>query len=67
MKDMLFSLDILWINNDGVVVEVERNITPTTYPKTFINSSAATYVLEINAGEAEKRGLYIGSKVRIEK
>ena len=65
MKDMLFSLDIIWINKDGVVVEIERNVKPESYPKAFINASPATYVLEINEGEAEKKGLFIGSKVKI--
>lgn len=65
MKDMSFSLDILWINEDGIVVEIERAVTPQSYPKTYINASPAKYVLEVNAGEAEKRGLFIGSKVKI--
>jgi uncharacterized membrane protein (UPF0127 family) len=65
MKDMTFSLDILWINKNGVVVAVERGLTPETYPKTYINGADATYVLEINAGQSEKLGLYLGSKVKI--
>ena len=67
MKDMEFPLDIVWINENGIVVEVERNIPPESYKekKTFINQSDASYVLEINAGLAEKFGLYIGSKVKM--
>ncbi|MCF7843774.1 DUF192 domain-containing protein [Candidatus Gracilibacteria bacterium] len=65
MKDMIFPLDILWINQNGIVVEIERNVTPESYPKTYINASPATYVLELNAGIAEKQGLFIGSKVKI--
>lgn len=65
MKDMNFPLDIVWINQNGVVVEVQRNLLPESYPKTFINASEASYVLEVNKGIAEKLGLYIGSKVKI--
>ncbi len=65
MKDMLFPLDIIWINQNGVVVEIERNAQPEDYPKTYINKSDASYVLELNAGIAEKLGLFIGSKVKI--
>jgi uncharacterized membrane protein (UPF0127 family) len=65
MKDMIFPLDIIWINQNGIVVEIERDLTPGSYPKTFINTSPASYVLEINAGSSEKEGLYIGSKVKI--
>lgn len=65
MKDMAFPLDIIWINDDGVVVSIERELTPESYPHTFINQASAKYVLEINAGLAEKFGLYLGSKVKM--
>lgn len=65
MKDMVFPLDIIWINQNGVVVEVERNVKPDSYPKTFINASPASYVLELTAGVAEKQGVYIGSKIKM--
>ena len=65
MKDMNFPLDLIWINQNGLVVDVERKLTPDSYPATFINEIDASYVLEINAGLAEKFGLYIGSKVKI--
>ena len=67
MKDMTFPLDIIWINQNGIVVNIERDVTPESYKtkKTFINQSEASYVLEINAGMAKKFGLYLGSKVKI--
>lgn len=67
MKDMSFPLDIMWINQNGIVVNIERNVTPESYKekKTYINQADASYVLEINAGQAEKFGLYLGSKIKI--
>ena len=65
MKGMKFPLDVAWINQNGVIVDIERNLTPDTYPKAYTNQSDASYVLEINAGLAEKFGLYLGSKVKI--
>ena len=67
MKDMEFPLDMVWINQNGIVVWVERNVTPESYKekKAFINQSEASYVLEINANMAEKFGLYLGSKVKM--
>ncbi len=65
MKDMSFPLDIIWINQNGIVVSIERNVAPESYPKHFINQADATYVLEVNAGMAEKFGLYLGSKVKM--
>lgn len=67
MKDMNFPLDIIWINQDGIVVSIERDISPESYAtkKVFMNQADASYVLEINAGLAKKFGLYLGSKVKI--
>lgn len=70
MKDMLFPIDIVWINESGTVVYVVHNVSPETYtkqnpPKTFINQADAKYVLELAANQAEKYGLYLGTKVKI--
>lgn len=70
MKDMLFSIDIIWINEEGIVVHVERNATPESYfnndpPQTFVNTPDAKYVLELAAGQADAFGLYLGTKVKI--
>ncbi len=70
MKDMKFSIDMVWINQDGIVVHVEREIAPETYfnfnpPKTFVNTPEAKYVLELASGAAEKHGIYLGTKVEI--
>ncbi len=70
MKDMIFAIDIVWINKDGIVVHVERNVAPDSYfntvpPQTFINTPEAKYVLELASGSAEKHGLYLGTKVGI--
>lgn len=66
-KDMLFSTDIIWIDEDGYIVEIERDVSPDSYPKSFINTLDASYVLEINAGVAKKYGLYLGLKLALPK
>lgn len=68
MKDMLFPIDMVWISENGTVVHIERRVSPDTYtknepPQTFINTPDAKYVLELASGQAEKYGLYLGSKV----
>jgi uncharacterized membrane protein (UPF0127 family) len=65
MKDMKFSLDLIWIDSNGQVVTIERDVKPETYPTVFKNSVNALYVLEIAAGEAEKKGIFLGSKVKM--
>jgi uncharacterized membrane protein (UPF0127 family) len=69
MKDMLFPIDMIWINEDGVIVHVERGVSPDTYttnpPQVFINEPNAKYVLELGSGMAEKYGVYLGMRVKI--
>jgi uncharacterized protein len=67
MKDMLFPLDMVWINEDGLVVNIERSVSPESYPKAYINTIDAKYVLELSQGATKTYGLYIGSKVTIKK
>jgi uncharacterized membrane protein (UPF0127 family) len=70
MKDMHFAIDMVWVNKEGVVVYVEENISPDTYfnmnpPRVYMNGPAASYVLELKPGEAQKDGMYLGTKVDI--
>lgn len=67
MKEMLFPIDIIWID-DNKIVDFNKNVPipskekiPTVSPKKPIN-----YVLEINAGFIDKNGFKIGDKVDID-
>lgn len=61
MKDMLFDIDIVWLNSDFEVIYVERSVSPDSYPITYKPTSDARYVVEINAGQAEQFGIGSGS------
>lgn len=61
MKDMNFSLDIIWIDVDKKVLSVSENISPDSYPNLFFPPSVVSYVLELNAGSARKFGISEGS------
>ncbi|MDP2788902.1 MAG: DUF192 domain-containing protein [bacterium] len=63
MKDMKFALDIIWINEDGVVVYIKKSLTSATYPEVFKPGKNAKYVLEVNAGFSEKNNLKEGDSV----
>lgn len=65
MKDMSFPIDMVWINENGVVVNVVENAKPEDYPMTYINQAGASYVLEIGANKAREYGIYLGSKIKI--
>ncbi len=63
MKDMLFAIDIIWIDENFVINHIEKNVAPDTYPKIFYPNEPAMYVLEILAGETDSLGIKIGDKV----
>jgi uncharacterized protein len=64
MKDMLFSLDIIWLDQNLVVVDLKENVSPETYPSSFSPQKPAKYVLEINAGLCEKYQIKINDQAK---
>jgi len=67
MKDMRFPIDFIWINKDMEVVEVLPNIDPSTYPEEFGPLEPIQYVIEVNAGAAERHGIKIGDILKLAK
>ena len=65
MKDMHYSLDILWLNENMQVVHIEEHISPETFPHIFSNNAtaAARYVLEVNAGTVHELTITIGDTI----
>ena len=61
MKDMNFSLDMVWLDQDKKVVGIVTNATPESYPDVFMPPSLIKYVLELNAGVAGKMGMATGT------
>lgn len=65
MKDMRFALDIIWISHDGVVVHIEEDVGPETYPAAFLPRGEARYVVELPAGWVAEHMLRVGDIVRL--
>ncbi len=64
MLNMQFSLDVLWIDGDGMVVHIEKNLPPCKTnvesdpcPKYYNQGRDALYVLEVTAGFVEKNNI----------
>ena len=53
MKDMNFPIDIIWIDRNGLVVDLKKNVQPETYPEIFKPSQKSKFVLEMKAGSAD--------------
>jgi len=66
MKDMNFSLDIIWLDKDYKIVHLEKNISPETYPKSFIPEKKSRYVVELHSGFATTHNLVVGQSLSIE-
>lgn len=66
MKDMQFPLDVLWIR-EGKVIGIERDVPHpglnNGQTTRFQSPEPADTVLEINAGQAAKKGIKVGDKV----
>lgn len=71
MKDVRFAIDIIWLDENGRVVDIAANVAPepgrdddelTLYrPR-----SEALYVLEVNAGLSTLSGIQIGDTASFE-
>jgi hypothetical protein len=60
MKDMHFSIDIIWINKNKQVVYIKHNVSPSTYPDSFCPTQPVAYVIELNAGMTDNTGMRVG-------
>ncbi|KKT21349.1 MAG: hypothetical protein UW04_C0005G0004 [Parcubacteria group bacterium GW2011_GWB1_43_8] len=65
MKDMKFPIDIIWIDENLRIINIEKNITPDTFPKKFIPQLPAKYVLEVNGGWSDKNEIKEGINIKV--
>jgi len=63
MKDMNFPIDIIWIDESGVVVAIDKNISPDTYPTPFYPPSPIRFVLEVSAGFSDAHQVTEGTVI----
>ncbi len=66
MKNTYIPLDMVFIRNDGVIANVVRNTVPHS-TAVIASDGPVRYVLEINAGLAEKIGIEKGGQVTLPK
>ena len=66
MKNMFFSIDIIWLDRDKHVVYIASDVPPcSSEPCPFYTPSAsALYVLEVPAGDAARKGIQPGDVLR---
>lgn len=62
MKDMKFSIDILWLDASRTVTKVAENVAPSTYPQRFCMDNTL-FVIELAAGVSKTSALGLGSHI----
>lgn len=65
MKDMLFPIDIVWLDAEHRIVDVKKDALPASYPEVFTPARPARYVVEIPAGFFEEHHLKMGDTLEI--
>ncbi|MBU4267082.1 MAG: DUF192 domain-containing protein [Candidatus Altiarchaeales archaeon] len=67
MKNMKFSIDMIWIGSDGRVVHIERSVPACREDPCpgYAPSEKAKYVLETRANFSAENGIDIGSMAAI--
>ena len=68
MKDMQFSLDVVWIR-EGKVVEIEENVPHPTETEpviaTMIPQNPIDMVLEVPSGWVSRTGVKVGDEIKL--
>ena len=72
MKNMQFHLDILWFDENGNVVSIEKNVPPCITPLEVmscksdgVSADNAQYVLELTAGYVDKYEVNENSQLQL--
>lgn len=60
MKDMKFSIDIIWMDQHRKIIDITHSLSPDTYPKTVSPRQPAQYVLEVPAGFSKEHNISYG-------
>ena len=59
MKDMKFSIDIVWIRDDKVI-DIKKSVSKDTYPTIFYPKESANMVLELPSGFCDTHNITVG-------
>lgn len=62
MKEMNFSIDMIWISEGKEVVDMVKEVSPDSYPQVFRTKVAAKYALEVPGGFVDENKIKIGDK-----
>jgi len=68
MKNMRFSLDIIWLDRNKKIVDIKKDVPPcnSNICESFSPNAKAKYVLEVNSGFTDKYRINLGDNVKFQ-
>lgn len=65
MKDMNYSIDIIWLDEEGKIVHLVEGAAPESFPAMFVPKNEAKYVVEAVDGFIAKNQINLASEVAL--
>jgi uncharacterized membrane protein (UPF0127 family) len=65
MKDMNFNIDVIWLDQNGQIVDILKNLSPDTYPQSFYADQTNRYVIELPVGTIDRLSIGQGSTIKL--
>ncbi len=65
MKDMKFSIDVFWLDEEMRIIFIEKGFSPNSFPRAVAPPAPAKFVLETNSGFADLNEIQIGDRLEI--
>jgi|GEM_PF-177351 len=62
MRNTYVPLDMIFVNRDNEIVTIQKNTAPLTENSCF-SARPAVYVVEVNAGFADRHGVSVGDRI----
>jgi uncharacterized membrane protein (UPF0127 family) len=66
MKNTFVPLDIIFLDGEGRIVTIRKDTKPHQKSPTYKSTAPARFVIEVNAGYAEGKGLQPGQLIDLE-
>lgn len=65
MKDMLYPIDIVWLDSNWRIIHIEEAVTPQSFPEVFKPMTPALYVIELPAHMTQQYAIDLGTLLNI--
>ncbi|MEK7519248.1 MAG: DUF192 domain-containing protein [Patescibacteria group bacterium] len=66
MKDMKFSLDLIWIDSNFKIIDFKEEVALSTYPTVFTPISFCRYLIEVKEGFIKENNIALGDNVLVD-